>query len=320
MLRAAVGKIYSQLDHETALHHLSVHHLKAIAGQVADQEVPFLGPVSHAFKFETELSHCHIDVFVDACVQSNGGLIDGDEENVAQKLNKIIELVSAYFPDPQARMKDDLKTFALKFTHKPRLDVDTDLKGLIKAQHDFIRRSEQNSSNITSSMTDLLRRSSLHINKGLTALPSTVEVIQKHALGSNHRHSKFAARTFAFCKQKDNICSAVVESIADSLNEASEDQLVAHLVSLGQFACFVLDAFKQKSDVITVFLLRKLLMDNVKDDGEEWVEDDEVSDNLKAKIAALKLSRYRTISHANSKNVLTPVLKMLVTMLRVPTN
>ncbi|KAJ3979086.1 hypothetical protein F5890DRAFT_1644283 [Lentinula detonsa] len=124
-----------------------------------------------AFKFETELSHCHIDVFVDACVQSNGGLIDGDEENVAQKLNKIIELVSAYFPDPQARMKDDLKTFALKFTHKPRLDVDTDLKGLIKAQHDFIRRSEQNSSNITSSMTDLLRRSSLHINKGLTALP-----------------------------------------------------------------------------------------------------------------------------------------------------
>ncbi|KAJ3999568.1 armadillo-type protein [Lentinula boryana] len=504
-IRAAVCKIYSQLDYETAVHHLSEHHLKAIAGRVADKksavrfeaanslaklyslaypeiennnliaiskfswipdellrmttivvdcrtvveqvlseyilplppytpnplndrvaevdETAWTDRLLNVMRYLTDQSitalivlsnlkpnrPTAIDVFVDACVQYNGGVIDENEEKVTQKLNKIIELVSAYFPDP-AKMKDDLKTFA-KF-NEPRLykllkiclNVDTDLKGLVKAQHDFIRRSEQNSSTITSSMTALLRRGSLHIMNtssiptllqrlqrahgttmtktnlaanhaqvlltniakfcppllkphvdeiitvvedgkndktvvvGLQALASlvkldpllvpmsssTVEVIQKHALGSNHRHSKFAARTFAFCEQKDNICGAVVESIADSLNEASEDQLVAHLVSLGQFARFVPDAFEQKSDVITAFLLRKLLMvpsqlpDDVEDDGEEWVEDDEVSDNLKAKIAALKVLRYRTISHANSKNAIdisTPVLKMLVTVL-----
>lgn len=48
------------------------------------------------------------------------------------------------------------------------------------------------------------------------------------------------------------------------------------------------------------------------------MEDDEVSNNLKAKIAALKILRYRTMSHANSKNAVdisTPVLKLLATIL-----
>ncbi|KAJ3762232.1 cohesin-associated protein Pds5 [Lentinula raphanica] len=504
-IRAAVCKIYSQLDYETAKHRLSEHHLKAIAGRVADKKsaVRFEAANSLAklyslaypeienndvtaiskfswipnelLRMTTVIADCRtvveqaisehilplpqfvpnaenskiaevdekawtdhllnvmryltepsvtalvvlsnikpirptiIDSFVDACVQYNGGIIDENEDKVTQKLSRIIEVISVYSPDP-GKMKEDLRAFAK--TNEPRLykllksclDVNTDLKGLVKAQHDFYRKLEQSSSNLTPSMTTLLRRGSLHIVNtssiptliervqkghgntitktnlaanhaqllliniakfcpallkphvddlvnaiedggnekgvivGLQALASlvkldpalvptassTVETLQNHALGSSRRHAKFASRIIAFFDEKDAICGSVVERIADSLDDAPEDQLVAHLVSLGQFARFVPNAFEQKSDVITAFLLRKLLMipslcpDNVEDDGEEWAEDDDVSDNLKAKIAAIKLLRYRSMSHAKSKNAVdisTPVLKMLVTIL-----
>ncbi|KAJ4463966.1 armadillo-type protein [Lentinula edodes] len=505
-IRAAVCKIYSQLDYETAVHHVSELQLKAIAGRVADKKLTVRFEAANSLaklyglaypeiennnvtaisKFSwipNELLHmttivvdCRtvveqvlsdyilplpsftpsslnsktaevdetawtdhllnvmryltdqsitalvllsnlkpnrpsaIDIFVDACVQYNGGVIDENEERVTQKLGRIIEVISVYFPDP-AKMREDLKAFAK--VNEPRLyklmktclDVETDLKGLVKAQHDFIRRLEQSSSTLTPSLTALLRRGSLHIVNtssiptlllrlqrsqgttitktnlaanhaqvlftnvakfcpallkphvdelitaiedgkndktvavGLQALASlvkldpllmplesssTVEVIKSHVLGSNHRHAKFAARIFAFCEEKNTVCGGVVESIADSLNKAPADQLVAHLVSLAQFARFIPDAFEQKSDIITAFLLKKLLMvpslppDDLEDDGEEWAEDDEVSNNLKAKIAALKILRYRTLTHANSKNAVdisTPVLKMLATIL-----
>jgi hypothetical protein len=54
------------------------------------------------------------------------------------------------------------------------------------------------------------------------------------------------------------------------------------------------------------------------DIGEEWVEDDDVSLNLKAKIMSLKVCRNRSLAHASSDTALaisTPVLKMLSTLL-----
>ncbi|KAF9068921.1 armadillo-type protein [Rhodocollybia butyracea] len=504
-IRAAVCKVYSQLDYETAIHHVSEAQLKAVAGRVADKKpsvrseaanslaklynlaypeienndvvaiakfswipeellltsgnisdsravieqvvsdhilpLPVYSPnpqngkavevdelawtdrLISVMRFLSEkgvnalitLSNLKpirptaIQYFIDVCVEYNGGVIDKNEELVIQKLTRIMEVISVSFPD-SAKMKEDLNAFAK--ANEPRLykllrtclDVDTDLKALVKAQHDFLRRLEQTSSSLTSSMTALLQRGSLHIINtssipslikrvqraqgtaitktnlaanhaqiilsnaakfcpglfkphvddlitaiedgqndktvavGLRALASvvkldpalmpmessTVEVVRTHALGSNPRHSKFAARTFAFCEEKTDICTAIVETIADNLKDAPEDQLVAHLVSLAQFARFVPDAFEQKSDVITVFLLKRLLMVpnlpplDIEDDGEEWAEDDEISNNLKARIVALKVLRYRTISHANSKNAVdisTPVFRMLATIL-----
>lgn len=46
----------------------------------------------------------------------------------------------------------------------------------------------------------------------------------------------------------------------DTLNDVPEDQLVAHLASLAQFVRFAPEAFEEKSDVITTFLLKKVLM------------------------------------------------------------
>jgi len=49
----------------------------------------------------------------------------------------------------------------------------------------------------------------------------------------------------------------------------------------------------------------------------DWVENEEVPDELRAKILALKLCRNRCLAHAESENateIATPVLKMFATL------
>ena len=53
---------------------------------------------------------------------------------------------------------------------------------------------------------------------------------------------------------------ATLQSIAGSLQSADEDLLVAHTAVLAQLALKAPEAFEVKSDVITAFLLKKVLM------------------------------------------------------------
>jgi sister-chromatid-cohesion protein PDS5 len=54
------------------------------------------------------------------------------------------------------------------------------------------------------------------------------------------------------------------------------------------------------------------------DDDEEWIEDDDISPTLSAKVLALKVCRNRSLAHASSDTALEiskPVLKMFATLL-----
>ena len=54
------------------------------------------------------------------------------------------------------------------------------------------------------------------------------------------------------------------------------------------------------------------------DDGEEWVEDEDVPELLRAKVLALKTCRNRCLSHAGSEKAMeiaTPVMKLCATLL-----
>ena len=54
------------------------------------------------------------------------------------------------------------------------------------------------------------------------------------------------------------------------------------------------------------------------DTDEEWVEDDQMSPQLRTKILALKTCRQRCITHAQSETALDiarPVLRMFTTLL-----
>ncbi|KAJ6486929.1 armadillo-type protein [Mycena sanguinolenta] len=160
--------------------------------------------------------------------------------------------------------------------------------------------------------------------KVVPAEKRTLERIKRLALEGSPRQAKFAARFLASSKNKGTVCVEVVETISDALNSAAPEVLVSHVAVLAQFARFAPDAFEHKSDVLTAFLLKELLMvpthrlDDAMDTDEEWADESEVSDNLRAKILALKVCRNRSLAHAEKENALeiaTPVIKMLATLL-----
>ncbi|KAG7091856.1 hypothetical protein E1B28_008258 [Marasmius oreades] len=351
------------------------------------------------------------EAFISACVQNNGGVIDENEDIVKKRLDGMTRVVAGSFPDP-VKAAEDLRTFAklnesrLYKVLRTCMDVQIDLKGLVKATSEFTRRLEQVSSSLLPTMSIFLRRASLrivnrssiptllkavqhgkssskgrtvtkslqaaknaqllltwtskycaalyksHVDELMTVIqensngtsvtvalqglaevtrrdqsvrPSEPEALQKireFALGSNRRHAKFAARFLALCDTRAE-CRWLAESISDSLEDLSTDQLVAHLAVLDQFIRFIPDVFEHKSDVITVFLLKKLLMasdpvsEEEEQNGEEWAPDEELPDQTRAKITALKIFRHRSLAHSWSPKALelsTPVLKLLATL------
>ncbi|KAJ7096724.1 armadillo-type protein [Mycena belliarum] len=496
-VRAAVCRVYAQLDYETALHHVKADQLRAVAGRGLDKKYTVRVEALHALgklyslaypeienkdaaatvqfawipnemfqmiKVSTEirplvddmvaeyvlplpsstpstsrgvevdevawtdrlltvmayLDDDHavntlismsslqrvrptiFDHFVDACVANNGGVIDEDEEKVTAKLATITKYISAYYHEP-LKASEDLKAFAklneqrLYKLLRTCLDAQTDLKGLVKATNEFVKRMDTVSSGITTTLKIVLRQSSLRIvnqssiptllkrlqksnqlasdnaakllrfiSKHLPALykshvgelvkgvadekhPLVVEVslqalaalarwdekvvaidkralerIKRLALEGTYRQAKFAARALALSNYNATVCTEIVETICDSLGTTTPEVLVAHVAVLAQFARFAPDAFEHKSDVLTAFLLKELLMipthplDDAMETEEEWADESEVSDNLRAKILALKVCRNRSLAHASKENAIeiaTPVLKMLATLL-----
>ncbi|KAH9941134.1 armadillo-type protein [Epithele typhae] len=122
--------------------------------------------------------------FVAVCIEYNGGIIDDDEDGVTEKLNAIIKEIAFHFTEPQ-KASEDLLAFAK--LNEPRLykllktcmDVQTDLKGLLKARIEFMRRLEQSSA-IVPTMSAFLRRSSLHI-LGTSSIPTLIKRVAKGA-------------------------------------------------------------------------------------------------------------------------------------------
>ncbi|KAG6864378.1 hypothetical protein C0991_010047 [Blastosporella zonata] len=151
----------------------------------------------------------------------------------------------------------------------------------------------------------------------------TMDRIMRFALSKNRRMAKFAARIIAVSGD-DEGRDGLIESVVEDLPSCEPEKLVAHIAALAQMARFAPAAFERKSDVITAFLLKKVIMvptlpdPNDMDVDEEWVADEDMSPTLQAKILALKVYRYRSLAHkADDKavEISTPVFKMLATLL-----
>ncbi|KAJ7145311.1 armadillo-type protein [Mycena crocata] len=340
--------------------------------------------------------------FIESCTANNGGVIDENEEAITAKLSTVIKYISAAYPDPH-KASDDLNAFAklneqrLYKLLKICMDLQTDIKSLVKATNEFVKRMDVVSSAVAPTMNFFVRQASLRmlnqsslptllkrlqktnpttsgnalklltfvskhnpalykshfgelvkgvadekhpqlVEVSLQALAAivrwdekvvptdkrTLERIKRLAVEGTPQQAKFAARFLAFSKNKATVCTEVVDIICDALGTTAPEVLVAHVAVLAQFARFAPDAFEHKSDVLMAFLLKDLLMiptsplDEDIDMDEEWADESEVSDNLRAKILALKVCRNRSLAHASADNALeiaTPVLKMLATLL-----
>ncbi|GJE86522.1 hypothetical protein PsYK624_026020 [Phanerochaete sordida] len=327
--------------------------------------------------------------FVESCIANNGGIIDEDEEKIVFALKQDIKRLAATFPDPQ-KATEDLEAFAkmnegrLYRLLKTCMDLQTDLKTLVKSQTEFLKRLDQSGSGLVQTMTTLVRRASLHIvnqssiptllrrlargadadgeltggalsartwlvhvakhqpalfkhhvgeltkataderNPGMveTALQALsaaaswdpkiapndkrmLERLQRFALGANPRHAKFAARILASVPGKDEICPAILDSIIEGMPDAEPELLAAHATVLSQFASRSPVAFEERSDIITSYLLKHVIMVPIPDNpdlmhtDEEWVEDAYVWPELRARVAALKVFRARVLAHAD---------------------
>ncbi|EIW55568.1 uncharacterized protein TRAVEDRAFT_73422 [Trametes versicolor FP-101664 SS1] len=378
--------------------------------------------------------------FVNTCVDYNGGVIDEaeEEEAITERLNASVKAAASLFPDPH-KASEDLQAFAklnegrLYKLLKTCMDIQTDLKGLVKARSEFLRRLEQSSSAIVNTMSIFLRRCTLHlvnpsavptfikrVQKGfepsavaysqtqtqtlgqtfsmfvgstgagssepegraqhaahsaqlwlthiskhcpalykahigefskaiadernarlveacLHALAAaaawdeklaptdkrTVERVMRFVMESHPRHAKFAARLIACMRNAEELCAQVVDSIADSLEDVDSDKLVAHIAVLAQLALRAPDAFEQKSDVVTAFLVKQVLTSSADPEDEpmrpeeDWVDDP--SPPLRAKVLALKVCRNRCLAHAESetaREIAAPVIRMFSTVLQ----
>lgn len=118
---------------------------------------------------------------------------------------------------------------------------------------------------------------------------------------------------------------------------------MSHIVVLAQFATRATDAFERQSDKMIKFLLKQVIMAELPIDEvnsslsmagfvrtylvlqdamnveEEWIEDSQMSPDLRAKLFAVKACRNRCLAHAGSSDemeIAKPVLRMLITLLQ----
>ncbi|OBZ77502.1 Sister chromatid cohesion protein pds5 [Grifola frondosa] len=260
-VRAAVCKLYAQLDYETALHHVSEAQLRSVVGRGLDkkhlvrmeamnaagrlyslaypeienndtaavaqfswipEEILHMASTTKEVKAVAEqilaeyilplpspsastskgsdidevawtdrllLTMRFLDEPAINALLSFSGLkgveasSDENEDAVADRLNNVTKMIAAHFSDPQ-KATDDLKTFAnanegrLYKLLKTCMDPQTDLKGLVKATNEFLRRVEQSSPSILPTMTTFVRRASLRmVNQ--SSIPTLVKRIQK---------------------------------------------------------------------------------------------------------------------------------------------
>ncbi|PPQ74839.1 hypothetical protein CVT26_005219 [Gymnopilus dilepis] len=108
------------------------------------------------------------DFWLEACIKNNGGVIDEDEENIVRRLKTTTQYLAASFPDP-VKAAEDLQNFAklnenrLYKLLKTCMDSQTDIKGLVKASNEFVKRLDQIQPSILPTMRGILRRSSYGI-------------------------------------------------------------------------------------------------------------------------------------------------------------
>ncbi|KDN48299.1 hypothetical protein RSAG8_02891, partial [Rhizoctonia solani AG-8 WAC10335] len=155
----------------------------------------------------------------------------------------------------------------------------------------------------------------------------TTDRLVKIALSDAPKQAKFALRALSHCKDGAHLCAKVVNAIAPALPSAEGDTLVAHVAALAEAAKSCPEAFEDKSNVITTYLVQELLMSNtpstedemITDDAdEEWVEDSQLNAIGRAKLLALKVMHNRCLAHVHSDAALDisqPVFKLLFTIL-----
>ncbi|KAI6158061.1 armadillo-type protein [Pisolithus tinctorius] len=176
--------------------------------------------------------------FLQACIQNNGGVIDENEEAVKQKLVNIIRHLSRQFPDPH-KATEDLQAFAkanenrLYKLLKTCMDLQSDLKNIVKASNEFLRRVEQSHESILSTMLIFIRRCTLRILNQSSISP-LLKRLQKSS--SSSVASPMTKHIHQLLTYVSKHCPALYKAHMGELTKAIADEKNIMLVELGMQA------------------------------------------------------------------------------------
>lgn len=145
------------------------------------------------------------------------------------------------FPDPQ-KAAEDLQEFAkanenrLYRLLKTCMDPQSDLKSIVKASSEFLRRVEQSSESTLSTMTIFLRRAMLRI-VNQSSIPTLIKRVQKSIPSSKH-----AQQLLTFISKHSPI---LYKSHVSELTKAITDERNVILMEVGMHALAALAKSKE---------------------------------------------------------------------------
>ncbi|KAG9311776.1 armadillo-type protein [Chiua virens] len=167
--------------------------------------------------------------YLHACIQNNGGVIDENEDAIIQRLNNVVKASSPIRPR-QLRTCTSLPKRTENRLYKllkTCMDPQSDLKSIVKASNEFLRRVEQSLESTLPTLTILLRRATLRI-VNQSSVSTLIKRVQKSAPTSRH-----AQQLLTFISKH---CPTLYKPHVSELTKAIADERNVTLVEVGMHA------------------------------------------------------------------------------------
>ncbi|KAG5438999.1 hypothetical protein PCANB_002329 [Pneumocystis canis] len=154
----------------------------------------------------------------------------------------------------------------------------------------------------------------------ISADPKLLKAVISFALKGSPLESKQAVFILLHSLNKEKYIHDLVEKISDDLSVNSK-HFLARLSALSQLVLYSPEEMESKADQYTSFLIKEILLVNLTPDHsseEDWVEEDVLEDECKAKILALKILVNRLRANRNADGVqqlAKPVFRLLTSIM-----
>ena len=174
----------------------------------------------------------------------------------------------------------------------------------------------------------------------------TLSKIPRYIYSTSPPAAKFAARFLIFApaslSDSTSSPSEIIKTLLPNLSHAPPRNLVSHLSALVEFARWIPEVVEEGdgAEGVIKVLVKEVFMPNSDEidteaeadaDDEEWAEDEDLSDHLRAQLLGIKFCRWRCLALAKTKGkekegevkeeenltpleIATPTLKMLMSL------
>ncbi|CAG8466344.1 1004_t:CDS:10, partial [Ambispora gerdemannii] len=140
--------------------------------------------------------------------------------------------------------------------------------------------------------------------------------LMKYALEGSLQQAKYAAIVLGQMRDKYQIFTDLLQKIVPNLSHDSPN-LLNHLSVLSELALYSSSKYEEESEAITKFIIKELLYTNryqPANDEKDWVEDNQLDEECKAKVIGLKILVNNLLSLSEEQGAeesAKPVFKLL---------